>query len=58
MKKVWAVLALLFLLLTGAFMDSVDFGGMDFLTGFLGAGASIAGFAFCLKKGGFMNEDK
>lgn len=54
MKKVWAVLALLFLLLTGAFTDSVDFGGMDFLTGFLGAFGCIVMFGFCIyMAGGF-----
>lgn len=56
MKKVWTVLALLFLLLAGGFMDSVDFAGMDFLTGFLGATANLLACGFCLKKGGFLND--
>ena len=55
MKKVWAVLALLFLLLTGAFMDSVDFGGLDFLTGFLGAFGSLLASVFCVWKAGALD---
>lgn len=54
MKKVWAVLALLFLLLAGAFMDSVDFGGMDFALGFLATLVSLLASIICTwKAGGF-----
>lgn len=55
-RYLWSLAGLACLLLASGFMDSVDYFGYSWPVGFAGAGASIVGFAFCLKKGGFLND--
>lgn len=49
-ESVYAALSLLFLLLASGFMDSVDFFGMDYAIGFLGAFSSLLASIFCMHK--------
>lgn len=54
-RYLWSLAGLACLLLASGFMDSVDYFGYSWPVGFAGAGAAIVGFAFCLKKGGWLS---
>ena len=54
-RYLWSLAGLACLLLASGFMDSVDFFGMDFLTGFLGAFGSLLASVFCVWKAGALD---